>query len=106
MYRQYLKSSVETEKLKEINRNAPSGVKYCNFVCQDFRKKSNFSGVHALCNDCRNMLYIAEKQVNEKVITIEQFKERPEITSIQKKVVVKHAYLLKIQIEIMKVLKP
>ena len=40
MYRQYLKSSVETEKLKEINRNAPSGVKYCNFVCQDFRKKS------------------------------------------------------------------
>ena len=86
MYRQYLKSSVETEKLKEINRNAPSGVKYCNFVCQDFRKKSNFSGVHALCNDCRNMLNIAEKQVNEKVITIEQFKENPGIINGKTKI--------------------
>ena len=42
MYRQYFKSTINTDKLKEINRNAPEGVKYCNGLCQDLEKKVNF----------------------------------------------------------------
>jgi len=79
MYRQYFKSTINTDKLKEINRNAPEGVKYCNGLCQDFREKGEFSGVHVICNTCRNFMNLAENQINEKKITLEQLHENPDI---------------------------
>jgi hypothetical protein len=81
MYRRYLKSSLETGKLKEINRNSPENIKYCNGICQDFREKNLFSGQHVLCNNCRNLLNLAYKQVNENKITIDDFKKNPEIVN-------------------------
>ena len=81
MYRRYLKSSLETGKLKEINRNSPKNIKYCNGICQDFREKKLFSSQHVLCNNCRNLLNLAYKQVNENKITIDDFKNNPEIVN-------------------------
>jgi hypothetical protein len=79
MYRQYFKTTIETDKLKEINRNAPEGIKYCNGICQDFRKKDSFSGVHVICNKCRNFMNLAENQINERKITLENLHENPDI---------------------------
>ena len=79
MYRQYFKSTIETDKLKEINRNAPEGIKYCNGLCQDFRKKDEFSGVHVVCNNCRNFMNLAENQIKDKKITVEKLHENPDI---------------------------
>lgn len=79
MYRQYFKNTINTDKLKEINRNAPEGVKYCNGLCQDFRKKDEFSGVHVICNNCRNFMNLAENQIKEKKITLENLHENPDI---------------------------
>jgi len=51
MYRNYIKTSLEIDKLKEINRNAPENVKYCNFFCQDFRDKQIFGKQRSYCKD-------------------------------------------------------
>ena len=42
MYRNYIETCLDLDKLKEVNRNAPENVKYCNFLCQDFRDKNNW----------------------------------------------------------------
>ena len=34
MYRNYIETSLDIDKLKEVNRNAPKDVKYCNFIKQ------------------------------------------------------------------------
>jgi len=83
MYRQFLKTYIETDRLREINRNCPENVKFCNFICQDFRNKDEFSGLntHTFCNKCRNILNLAEKQISDKKITVEQFKENPQIVN-------------------------
>ena len=79
MYRDYLNTSLTTDKLKEINRNSAENTKYCNFICQDFRNIDEFSGKHVLCNKCRNYFNLADKQILENKITKEQFIENPEI---------------------------
>lgn len=79
MYRSFLNSSLTSDKLKEINRNATENSKYCNGLCQDFRDKSSFSGQRVFCNPCRNHLNLAEKQIKDNTITLEQFKENPDI---------------------------
>lgn len=79
MYRQYFKTTLDSDRLKEINRNSPEGVKYCNGLCQDFRKKTDFSGVHVICNNCRNFINIADGQIKDKKITLEQLSENPDI---------------------------
>ena len=73
------KTTTETDKLKEINRNASEGIKYCNGLCQDIRKKDEFSGVHVICNNCRNFMNLAENQINERKITLENLHENPDI---------------------------
>lgn len=79
MYRNFLKKTLNRDQLKEINRNAPENVKFCNGICQDFRDKTNFSGAHVICNNCRNSINLADKQVKEGKITIDEFKENPDI---------------------------
>jgi hypothetical protein len=79
MYRDYLKTSLTTDKLKEINRNSAENTKYCNGLCQDLRNIDEFSGKHVLCNKCRNYFNLADKQILENKITKEQFIENPEI---------------------------
>ena len=79
MYRNLLKTFLTKEELMSRNKYAPEGVKYCNFLCQDFRKSDEFSGQKVYCNDCRNKLNIAEKQIQEGQITEEEFKNNPEI---------------------------
>ena len=79
MYRNLLKTFLTKEELMSRNKYAPEGVKYCNFLCQDFRKSDEFSGQKVYCNDCRNKLNIAEKQIQEGQISEEEFKNNPEI---------------------------
>uniref|UniRef100_A0A6C0E2Q9 Uncharacterized protein n=1 Tax=viral metagenome TaxID=1070528 RepID=A0A6C0E2Q9_9ZZZZ len=79
MYRDYLKTSLTTNKLKEINRNSPENTKYCNGICQDIRNIDEFSGKRVFCNKCRNYFNLADKQILEKKITKEQFIENPQI---------------------------
>jgi hypothetical protein len=79
MYRNYINTCLDVDKLKEINRNSPANTKYCNFLCQDFRDSKTVGKQRSYCNDCRNYINLAEKQFAEKKITIEQFKENPDI---------------------------
>jgi len=66
---------------KSTNKYAPEGVRYCNGYCQDFRQIEEFTGVKIkmMCNSCRNIIGLGEKQIKEGKITLEQFKENPHI---------------------------
>ena len=79
MYRNYVEKFLDLDKLKEINRNSPKNVKYCNFLCQDFRDKKIFGKQRSYCNNCRNYIDLLEKQIKQKKVTVEQFKQNPEI---------------------------
>lgn len=59
-YRAYVQNFLDRDALKEKNRNAPEGQKFCNAICQDFLSKKNFSGVHVICNSCRNRINLAD----------------------------------------------
>jgi hypothetical protein len=63
--------------LKEKNRNAPEGYKFCNAICQDYLPKTSFSSVHVLCNSCRNRIHLAEKQVASQKISMDDFHKDP-----------------------------
>lgn len=41
MYRTYLKTSLNKDKLKEINRNAAKNTKYCNGIVKILEKSMN-----------------------------------------------------------------
>lgn len=81
MYRKYLNKSLDMNDFKSTNKYAPEGVRYCNGYCQDFRQIEEFTGVVAkmMCNSCRNIIGLGEKQIKEGKITLEQFKENPNI---------------------------
>jgi len=78
-YRLFLNSCIDAQTLREKNRNAPENFKYCNGVCQDYLEKNVFSSQHIMCNNCRNLINLAEKAIKDKKITIQQFKENPMI---------------------------
>lgn len=67
------------DEMKEKNRNAPAGLKYCNAICQEFVEKTKFTGQHVICNQCRRMINLAEKKIGKQEITVEQFIENPHI---------------------------
>jgi hypothetical protein len=79
MYRTYLQKTLPMTELKACNRAAPSGIKYCNGFCQELREKTDFSGTKMICNRCRNLLNLGKKQIKTGTITLEQFKENPDI---------------------------
>ena len=81
MYRIYLKNSLAHYELTEKSRNSPKGLRFCNGLCQDFRAESKFTVHKNLCRECRNLLGLAKKQVDDNKITIDQFKENPQIVN-------------------------
>jgi hypothetical protein len=78
-YKAYVSKALGRDEMKEKNRNAPAGLKYCNAICQEFLEKTQFSGQQVICNKCRSMIGLAEKKIGKKEITIEQFIENPRI---------------------------
>jgi len=76
-YRAYVPRFLDRVALKEKNRNAPEGQKFCNAICQDYLPKTSFSSVHVLCNSCRNRIHLAEKQVASQKISIQDFHKDP-----------------------------
>ena len=82
-YRTYLNKSLTRLELSHINNSAPENMKYCNFLCQeyvsitDFAKKGKNLGM--FCKKCINYYNLVIKQVKDKTITVEQFKENPNI---------------------------
>lgn len=78
-YRNYLLKSLNRNDLMNTTKSAPKGVRYCNGLCQDFRAEEEFSNKIPTCKTCRNKINLAEKQIKEKTITLEQFKNNPDI---------------------------
>jgi hypothetical protein len=78
-YRNYLYTSLNRNDLMNATKSAPQGVRYCNALCQDFRPNEEFSNKIPTCKSCRNKINLAEKQIKEGSITLEKFKENPEI---------------------------
>lgn len=78
-YRNYLKESLNRNDLMNTSKSAPKGVRYCNGLCQDFRTEEEFSNKIPTCRTCRNKINLAEKQIKEQTITLEQFKNNPDI---------------------------
>jgi len=76
-YRAYVPRFLDRVALKEKNRNAPEGQKFCNAICQDYLPKTSFSSVHVLCNSCRNRIHLAEKQVASQKISLQDFHKDP-----------------------------
>lgn len=81
MYRKYLNKSLDMNDFKSTNKYAPEGVRYCNGYCQDFRQIEEFSGmkIKMMCKSCRNIIGLGEKQIKDGKITLEQFKDNPQI---------------------------
>ena len=78
-YRNYLTKSLNRNDLMTATKSAPEGVRYCNALCQDFRPNEEFSNNIPTCKTCRNKINLAEKQIREGTITLDEFKENSEI---------------------------
>ena len=79
MYRKYLKTCLTRNELMHATRSTSEDIRFCNGFCQDHRSIKEFSGESVLCRPCVNKINLAKKQINEGQITLEQFKENPEI---------------------------
>ena len=79
MYRTYLKKSLNITDLRITSKSTSPDIKYCNGLCQDYRCEKEFTNLEPLCINCKRLINTAMKQVKENKITIEQFKENPEI---------------------------
>lgn len=69
------------------NKGAPKDVRFCNGICQDFRAIADFSGTSnkkMMCNNCRNLVGLAIKQIDNNEITLEQFHDNPYVVHKQK----------------------
>jgi hypothetical protein len=77
MYHQLLNNTLSRSKLKNKNRYSPENSKWCNAICQDYKLINEFSKDKHICKECRNTLNLAETQITNKTITLEQFKENP-----------------------------
>lgn len=71
--------SLDRVALREKNRNAPDGQRFCNGLCFDYIPRDRFSAVHVICNQCRNVVSMAEKKIRKNQITLEQFHTNPMI---------------------------
>ena len=87
-YKQYFRITLPVEELKKMNRYSPEGVKYCNAVCQDYREINEFSGnvtKKAICNTCRSIIGKVKKAIENKQMTLEDFKSDPHMFDEDKK---------------------
>jgi len=76
-YRQFVEKSLGRSALCEKNRNAPDNHRFCNAFCFDYLPVDRFSGVHVICNQCRSMVAIAEKMVQQNLTTLENVRKNP-----------------------------
>jgi hypothetical protein len=83
MYRQFVETSLSQHELKATNKYAPDGLKFCNGICKDYRDATLFrltkKGAHGVCQTCSNVFILAKKRIDEGKITLEQFKENPQV---------------------------
>ena len=78
-YRNFLLKTLNRNDLVNVSKSGPEGVRYCNALCQDFRKEEEFSNKIPTCKNCRNKINMGEKQIKEGSITLEEFKNNPNI---------------------------
>jgi hypothetical protein len=78
-YRNFLLKTLNRNDLVNVSKSGPEGVRYCNALCQDFRKEEEFSNKIPTCKNCRNKINLGEKQIKEGSITLEEFKNNPNI---------------------------
>lgn len=90
-YRDYLLKSLNRVELLNVTKSAENGFRYCNALCQDFRPSSDFSNNIPNCRTCRNKINLAQNQIKEEIITLEQFKQNPDII-YNDEVIVFHTY--------------
>lgn len=76
-YRSFVKQSLDRVSLGEKNRNAPEGHKFCNAICYDYLPINNFSSSHVICNNCRNLINMADQKIKNKEMTLDEFVNDP-----------------------------
>jgi hypothetical protein len=76
-YRQFLERSLDRRALAEKNRNAPDEHRFCNGFCFDYLPRDRFSGIHVICNDCRNRVHMAERMIERNLTTLETVRKNP-----------------------------
>jgi len=79
-YKSFLNKTLPMEEHRKTNRYAPEGTKFCNAICQDYRELSEFSGIvsiKTICKYCINTINKAKKAIENKQITLKDFKNNP-----------------------------
>lgn len=87
MFKNYIKESLSLSDFNQIMKTAPDGQAYCNAFCQKFMNKDDFYEKKANCKICYNQIIKARKMINSNQITIEQFKENPELVGREKTII-------------------
>ena len=87
MFKNYVKESLSLNEFNKIMKTAPENQAYCNAFCQKFMSKDDFYEKKANCKECYNQIIKARKMIDTNQITIEQFKENPELVAREKTVI-------------------
>ena len=87
-YRNFLSKSLNRNELLEASKLAKEGFRFCNGLCQDYKPSNDFSNNIPNCRTCRNQIDMAIRKIEEGSISLEQFKENPDIVNnIEKDIV-------------------
>lgn len=88
MYRQLLKSCVSHSEKMDLNKVAPEGTRWCNFLCQDYVDIDKFyadpNRVSGLCMECERKNLLCRKYVKCGRMTVEEFRNDPGLLEILK----------------------
>ena len=83
MYRTFVKNYVSHSEQIKLNKDAPNGKRWCNFLCQEYIDNDKFyqnpARVSGLCMKCESYYKIVKRYVKQGKLTIEDFKENPSI---------------------------
>jgi hypothetical protein len=87
-YRNFLSKSLNRNELLDASKLAKEGFRFCNGLCQDYKPSNDFSNNIPNCRTCRNQIDMAIRKIEEGSISLEQFKENPDIVNnIEKDIV-------------------
>lgn len=95
VYRNYFKTTLSTTELKIRNKAAPDNIRYCNGTCQDYISQEEFSGQKMICRNCMNKINLANSLILRNKITLEQFRNNPNIVYSEEKIDTEVAKLCK-----------
>jgi hypothetical protein len=84
MYRKYFSKTLDTDELKNRNRYAPDGLRFCNGSCHEYIDKTKFTGnssktIKMICNDCRSLISLVDNQIKQNKFTLDEFRSNPSI---------------------------